>query len=146
MSTDHDNPLSVDEAMALIGKWETHPGLLMAIFDAARKLRDEVELLRDEVKLLRDANNHMQKSQDDLIRIIAQHVRDKKALQTELDQLRDTKNNLVRNFDELLKINAEHCKARKAKDAELDQLRAVVAQNNQSIAAILSRWIKPSTN
>jgi hypothetical protein len=53
----------------------------------------------------------MQKSQDDLIRIIAQHVRDKKALQ-----------------------------------AELDQLRAVVAQNNQSIAAILSRWIKPSTN
>jgi hypothetical protein len=109
--TTDDNPLSVDEAMALVGKWETHPGLLMAIFDAARKLRDEVELLRDEVKLLRDANNHMQKSQDDLIRIIAQHVRDKKALQT-----------------------------------ELDQLRAVAAQNNQSIAAILSRWIKPSTN
>jgi len=111
MSTDHDNPLSVDEAMALIGKWETHPGLLMAIFDASRKLRDEVELLRDEVKLLRDANHHMQKSQDELIRIIAQHVRDKKAMQT-----------------------------------EIDQLRAVVAQNNQSIAAILSRWIKPSTN
>jgi len=88
MSTDHDNPLSVDEAMALIGKWETHPGLLLAVFDAARKLRDEVELLRDEVKLLRDANNHMQKSQDELIRIIAQHVRDKKAMQTELDQLR----------------------------------------------------------
>jgi chromosome segregation ATPase len=109
--TTDDNPLSVDEAMALIGKWETHPGLLTAIFDASRKLRDEVELLRDEVKLLRDANNHMQKSQDDLIRIIAQHVRDKKALQT-----------------------------------ELDQLRAVVAQNNQSIAAIASRWIKPSTN
>jgi hypothetical protein len=99
-----DNPLSVDQAMDLIGKWETHPGLLTAIFDAARKLRDEVELLRD-------ANNHMQKSQDDLIRIIAQHVRDKKALQT-----------------------------------ELDQLRAVVAQNNQSIAVILSRWIKPSKN
>jgi DNA repair exonuclease SbcCD ATPase subunit len=146
MSTDHDNPLSVDQAMDLIGKWETHPGLLMAIFDAARKLRDEVELLRDEVKLLRDANNHMQKSQDDLIRIIAQHVRDKKALQAKLDQLRDTNKNLVRNFDELLKINAEHCKARKAKDAELDQLRAVVAQNNQSLCGIITRWIKPSTN
>jgi hypothetical protein len=53
----------------------------------------------------------MQKSQDDLIRIIAQHVRDKKALQT-----------------------------------ELDQLRAVVAQNNQSIAAIASRWMRPSRN
>ena len=139
MSTDHDNPLSVDEAMALIGKWETHPGLLLAVFDAARKLRDEVEVLRD-------TKNHLQTSQNELMRIIAQHVRDKKAMQTEIDQLRDRKNDLLRNFDELLKINAEHCKARKAKDTELDQLRAVVAQNNQSIAAILSRWIKPSKN
>lgn len=78
-----DNPLSVDQAMNLIGKWETHPGLLMAIFDASRKLRDEVELLRDE----------------------------KAALQT-----------------------------------ELDQLRAVVAQNNQSLAQIVTRWMKPSRN
>jgi len=37
-------------------------------------------------------------------------------------------------------------KENKALKTELDQLRAVVAQNNQSIAAILSRWIKPSTN
>ena len=80
---DTDNPLSVDEAMDLIGKWETHPGLLMAIFDASRKLRDEVELLRDE----------------------------KAAMQT-----------------------------------ELDQLRAVVAQNNQSLAQIVTRWMKPSRN
>jgi len=80
---DTDNPLSVDEAMDLIGKWETHPGLLMAIFDASRKLRDEVELLRDE----------------------------KAAMQT-----------------------------------ELDQLRAVVAQNNQSLAQIVTRWIKPGNN
>lgn len=80
---DTDNPLSVDEAMDLIGKWETHPGLLTAIFDAARKLRDEVELLRDE----------------------------KAAMQT-----------------------------------ELDQLRAVVAQNNQSLAQIVTRWIKPGNN
>jgi hypothetical protein len=88
----------------------------------------------------------MQKSNDELTRFLAQHVRDKKALQTKLDQLRDTKNNLGRNFDELLKINAEHCKARKAKDAELDQLRAVVAQNNQSLCGIITRWIKPSKN
>ena len=81
--TTDDNPLSVDEAMNLIGKWETHPGLLTAIFDAARKLRDEVELLRDE----------------------------KAAMQT-----------------------------------ELDQLRAVVAQNNQSLAQIVSRWIRPGNN
>jgi chromosome segregation ATPase len=45
--TTDDNPLTVDMAMELIGKWETHPGLLMAIFDASRKLRDEVERLRD---------------------------------------------------------------------------------------------------
>jgi GTP-binding protein EngB required for normal cell division len=137
--TTDDNPLSVDQAMDLIGKWETHPGLLLAIFDASRKLRDEVELLRD-------TKNHMQKSNDELTRFLAQHVRDKKAMQTKLDQLRDTNKNLVRNFDELLKINAEHCKARKAKDAELDQLRAVVAQNNQSLCGIITRWIKPSTN
>jgi hypothetical protein len=97
MSTDHDNPLSVDQAMDLIGKWETHPGLLLAIFDASRKLRDEVELLRD--------NNV--------------------ALMTKIGDL-GKQNTALRT--------------------ELDQLRAVVAQNNQSIAAILSRWIKPSTN
>jgi predicted nucleic acid-binding Zn-ribbon protein len=132
MSTDHDNPLSVDEAMALIGKWETHPGLLLAIFDAARKLRDEVEVRRD--------NNVT------LMTKIGELCKENKALRTELGQLRDTKKNLVRNFDELLKINAEHCKARKAKDAELDQLRAVVAQNNQSLCGIITRWIKPSKN
>lgn len=142
MSTDpttDDNPLSVDQAMDLIGKWETHPGLLLAIFDAARKLRDEVELLRD----VRSAQ-HQQILE--MGQMISHHCTRNGALQTELDQLRDTKKNLVRSFDELLKINAEHCKARKAKDAELDQLRAVVAQNNQSLCGILTRWIKPSTN
>ena len=74
MSTDHDNPLSVDEAMALIGKWETHPGLLLAVFDAARKLRDEVELLRD--------NNVA------LMTKIGDLGKQNTALRTELDQLR----------------------------------------------------------
>ena len=99
MSTDNDtdNPLSVDEAMDLIGKWETHPGLLMAIFDAARKLRDEVEVRRD--------NNVT------LMTKIGELGKENKALQT-----------------------------------ELDQLRAVVAQNNQSLAQIVTRWIKPGNN
>lgn len=101
---DTDNPLSVDEAMDLIGKWETHPGLLMAIFDASRKLRDEVELLRD-VRMAQ------QQQILELMRIIAQHVKEKQAMQT-----------------------------------ELDQLRAVVAQNNQSLAQIVTRWMKPSKN
>jgi hypothetical protein len=74
MNTDHDNPLSVDEAMALIGKWETHPGLLLAVFDAARKLRDEVELLRD--------NNVA------LMTKIGDLGKQNTALRTELDQLR----------------------------------------------------------
>lgn len=69
-----NNPLSVDMAMDLIGKWETHPGLLMAIFDAARKLRDEVELLRD--------NNV------NLMTKIGDLGKQNKAMQNELDQLR----------------------------------------------------------
>jgi hydroxypyruvate isomerase len=101
---DTDNPLSVDEAMDLIGKWETHPGLLMAIFDASRKLRDEVELLRD-------VRSAQQQQILGMGGIIAQHVKEKQAMQT-----------------------------------ELDQLRAVVAQNNQSLAQIVTRWIKPSKN
>lgn len=68
------NPLSVDMAMDLVGKWETHPGLLMAIFDAARKLRDEVELLRD--------NNV------NLMTKIGDLGKQNKAMQNELDQLR----------------------------------------------------------
>ena len=92
-----DNPLSVDQAMDLIGKWETHPGLLLAIFDAARKLRDEVELRRD--------NNVT------LMTKIGELGKENRALQT-----------------------------------ELDQLRAVVAQNNQSLAQIVTRWILPSKN
>ena len=94
---DTDNPLSIDEAMDLIGKWETHPGLLTAIFDAARKLRDEVELRRDNNVTLMNKINELGK--------------ENKALQT-----------------------------------EIDQLRAVVAQNNQSLAQIVTRWIKPSKN
>lgn len=94
---DTDNPLSVDEAMDLIDKWETHPGLLTAIFDAARKLRDEVEVRRDN------------------------------------------------NVTLMTKIN-ELGKENKALQTELDQLRAVVAQNNQSLAQIVTRWMRPSEN
>lgn len=95
--TTDDNPLSIDAAMDLIGKWETHPGLLTAIFDAARKLRDEVEVRRN------------------------------------------SSVTLVTKIEELGKEN-------KALQTELDQLRAVVAQNNQSLAQIVTRWMKPSTN
>lgn len=79
------NPLSVDMAMDLIGKWETHPGLLMAIFDAARKLRDEVELLRDENSILRaSCDDAMHIAHDNAKKLVAEQ----RALQTELEQLR----------------------------------------------------------
>jgi flagellar biosynthesis/type III secretory pathway M-ring protein FliF/YscJ len=120
--TTDDNPLSVDEAMALIGKWETHPGLLLAVFDAARKLRDEVELLRDQLQQSQDWGNAV-----------------KMELETTKREIAQTK----KFATELVEGLAED---KKSQQTELDQLRAVVAQNNQSIAAILSRWIKPSTN
>jgi hypothetical protein len=122
MSTDHDNPLSVDQAMELIGKWETHPGLLLAIFDAARKLRDEVELLRDQLQQSQDWGN---------------------AVKMELET---TKRKLV----EVKKLGQGLCvglaEDKRLMQTELDQLRAVVAQNNQSIAAIVTRWITPGKN
>ena len=106
--TTDDNPLSVDEAMDLIGKWETHPGLLMAIFDASRKLRDEVERLRDENSLWQDN---------------------------------------VKAVLQISRTNAKKMIAEKqALETELDQLRAVVAQNNQSLAQIVTRWIRPGNN
>lgn len=79
------NPLSVDMAMDLVGKWETHPGLLMAIFDAARRLRDEVERLQDENFILRDnVDAVLLTARNNAKKLIA----DNKALQTELEQLR----------------------------------------------------------
>ena len=79
------NPLSVDMAMDLIGKWETHPGLLMAIFDAARRLRDEVERLQDENSILRaNCDDAMHIAHDNAKKLVAE----KRALQTELEQLR----------------------------------------------------------
>jgi len=122
MSTDHDNPLSVDQAMKLIGKWETHPGLLLAIFDAARKLRDEVELLRDQLQQSQDWGNAV-----------------KMELETTKRKLAETKK-LAQG------LCAGLAEDKRLMQTELDQLRAVVAQNNQSIAAIVTRWITPGKN
>lgn len=79
------NPLSVDMAMQLIEKWETHPGLLMAIFDAARKLRDEVERLQDENSILRC---NVEDALESSIKTAKKLVAEKKALETELYELR----------------------------------------------------------
>jgi hypothetical protein len=116
--TTDDNPLTVDMAMELIGKWETHPGLLMAIFDASRKLRDEVEQLRDELQRSNDWGN---------------------AVKAELQSTQ-------RRSDEYRTIAVEGLQQNGALRTELEQLRAVVASNNQSISGIVSRWITPSRN
>jgi Rad3-related DNA helicase len=116
--TTDDNPLTVDEAMALIGKWETHPGLLLAVFDAARKLRDEVELLQGELQRSNDWGN---------------------AVKAELQSTQ-------RRRDEYRTIAVEALQQNGALRTELEQLRAVVASNNQSIAGIVLSWITPSRN
>jgi capsule polysaccharide export protein KpsE/RkpR len=108
--------------MALIGKWETHPGLLMAIFDAARKLRDEVERLRDQLQQSQDWGNAV-----------------KMELETTKRKLKET-NKLAQG------LCAGLAEDKRLMQTELDQLRAVVAQNNQSIAAIVTRWITPGRN
>ena len=113
-----DNPLSVDEAMALIGKWETHPGLLMAIFDASRQLRDEVERLRDELQRANDWGH---------------------AVKAELQSTQ-------RRRDDYRTIAVEALQQNGALQTELEQLRAVVTSNNESISGIVLRWITPSRN
>lgn len=86
------NPLSVEMAMQLIEKWETHPGLLMAIFDAARKLRDEVELLRDELQRSQDENSILRDNVDAVLLTARSNAKkmiaDNKALEVELEHVR----------------------------------------------------------
>jgi predicted nucleic acid-binding Zn-ribbon protein len=106
----------------LIGKWETHPGLLTAIFDASRKLRDEVELLRGQLQQSQDWGNAVKMELETTKREIAQAKKFAKDL---VEGLAEDKRSM---------------------QTELDQLRAVVAQNNQSLCGIITRWIKPSTN
>lgn len=120
--TTDNNPLTVAEAMALIGKWETHPGLLMAIFDASRKLRDEVERLRDE----------LQRSNDWGHAVAAELQSTQRRLDEHRTMAQDAYNNLYVQWS--------------ASQHELEQLRAVVASNNQSIAGIVLSWITPSRN
>ena len=116
------NPLSVDEAKALIDKWESHPGLIMAILDAARKLKDEL------VKLERDYD----------------------CVAAENQLLRDDNSILKDNVNAVLLTARNNAKKliadNKVLQTELEQLRAVVAQNNASLSSIVMRWIQPSKN
>ena len=120
--TTDDNPLSVDQAMDLIGKWETHPGLLLAVFDAARKLRDEVELLQDELQRSNDWGHAVKAELQSTQRRLDEHR----------TIAQEAYNNLYVQWS--------------ASQHELEQLRAVVASNNQSIAGIVLSWITPSRN
>lgn len=112
------NPLSVDMAMDLVGKWETHPGLLMAIFDAARKLRDEVNLLRDDLQRSQDWSNAV------------------------ASELQTAKHNNERLIEHVKDLN----KKRGVMQNDLDHLKDVVAENNASLSSIVMRWIQPSKN
>lgn len=112
------NPLSVAEAKALIDKWESHPGLILAILDAARKLKGELvkleldyDCVAAENQLLRDDNSILRGNVEDALSSSIKLIAEKQALQN-----------------------------------DLEQLRAVVAQNNASLSSIVLRWIQPSKN
>jgi cell division protein FtsL len=120
--TTDDNPLTVEMALEIVGKWETHPGLLMAIFDASRKLRDEVERLRDELQRANDWGNAVKAELQSTQRTLGEHR----------TVAQEAYSNLYMQWS--------------ASQHELEQLRAVVAQNNRNLSGIITRWIKPSTN
>ena len=112
------NPLSVDEAKALIDKWESHPGLILAILDAARKLKGEL------VKLELDYD----------------------CVATENQLLRDDNSILRGNVEDALSSSIKLIAEKQALQNDLEHLKAVVAQNNASLSSIVLRWIQPSRN
>ena len=86
--TNHDEeakiegiPLTVDESLAMIDKWATHPGLLTALFDAGQLAAAEVRRLRDKVKQLEADNEHLRGICDTLVEDLTASVKAKPPVQ-----------------------------------------------------------------
>lgn len=116
------NPLSVDEAKSLIDKWESHPGLIMAILDAARKLKDELVKLELDYDCVA-AENQLLRDDNSILRC-------------------DVEDALASSIKTAKKLVAE----KQALQNDLEHLKSVVAQNNASLSSIVMRWIQPSKN
>lgn len=70
-------PLTVDESLAMLDKWATHPGLLMALFDAGQLAAAEVRRLRERVKQLEQDNEQLTQICDTLVEDLTADVKAK---------------------------------------------------------------------
>jgi hypothetical protein len=97
--TNHDEeakiegiPLTVDESLAILDKWTTHPGLLTALFDAGQLAAAEVRRLRDKVKQLEADNEHLQRICDTLVEDLTASVKAKPPVQDVRERLKFSSN------------------------------------------------------
>ena len=70
-------PLTVDESLAMLDKWATHPGLLMALFDAGQLAAAELRRLRERVKQLEEDNEQLRQICDTLVEDLTAEVKTK---------------------------------------------------------------------
>lgn len=70
-------PLTVDESLAMLDKWATHPGLLMALFDAGQLAAAELRRLRALVEQLEEDNEQLRQICDTLVEDLTAEVKTK---------------------------------------------------------------------
>jgi len=97
--TNHDEeakiegiPLTVEESLAILDKWTTHPGLLTALFDAGQLAAAEVRRLREQVKQLEADNEHLQRICDTLVEDLTASVEAKPPVQDVRERLKFSSN------------------------------------------------------
>jgi hypothetical protein len=97
--TNHDEeakiegiPLTVDESLAILDKWTTHPGLLTALFDSSQLAAAELRRLRDKVKQLEADNEHLQRICDTLVEDLTASVKAKPPVQDVRERLKFSSN------------------------------------------------------
>ena len=70
-------PLTVDESLAMLDKWATHPGLLTALFDAGQLAAAELRRLRALVEQLEEDNEQLRQICDTLVEDLTAEVKTK---------------------------------------------------------------------
>jgi hypothetical protein len=97
--TNHDEeakiegiPLTVDESLAILDKWTTHPGLLTALFDSSQLAAAELRRLRDKVKQLEADNEHLRGICDTLVEDLTASVKAKPPVQDVRERLKFSSN------------------------------------------------------
>ena len=85
-------PLTVEESLAILDKWTTHPGLLTALFDAGQLAAAEVRRLRERVEVLEGDNAHLRHVCDTLIEDLKASVKAKPPVQDVREPLKFSSN------------------------------------------------------